>query len=255
MLLAVDIGNTNIVLGGLQNGEVAFVARIATDRSKTEDQYSVELKSVLQLYCPAPEEMEGAIISSVVPQALGAVRGAICRITGKTPLVVGPGIKTGLNIAIENPVDVGADLITCAVAATTAYPGPVIVVDMGTATTLTVVNEKGSFLGGYICPGLVGSLNALSAQASALPEVSLEGPLKPIGRNTADCMRSGALYGHAAMVDGLVERIEASLGQTTTVVATGGVARFVAPLCRQKVIYDENLLLKGCELIYRKNQK
>ena len=255
MLLAVDIGNTNIVLGGIEGNAIRFVARVGTDRSKTEDQYSVELKNVLQLYDADPEQMEGAIISCVVPQALGAVKSAIRRITGKSPLIVGPGIKTGLNIAIENPVEIGADLITCAVAARAEYSGPVIVVDMGTATTCTVVDAKGTFLGGYLCPGLVGSLNALSSQASALPEVSLEGPLKPLGRNTVECMRAGALYGHAAMVDGLVERIDDTLGCKANVVATGGVARFITPLCKRKVVYDENLMLKGCAILYRKNQK
>ncbi len=255
MLLAIDIGNTNIVLGGIEKGKIAFVGRIATDRSKTEDQYSVELQSVLSLYGADAGKMEGAIISSVVPQALGAVKSAVHRITGKKPLVVGPGIKTGLNIAIESPSDIGADLIVCAVAALAEYPAPLAVVDMGTATTITVVDEKGSFMGGSICPGLVGSLNALSAGASALPEVSLEGCLKLIGRNTAECMRSGALYGHAAMVDGMLERMEEALGKPLTAVATGGVARFVAPLCKRKIFYDEQLLLKGCALIYRKNQR
>ena len=255
MLLAVDIGNTNIVLGGLEGDDIAFVARIATDRQKTEDQYTAELRSVLRLYYAAPEQMEGAIISSVVPQALGAVKGAVRRITGKAPLVVGPGVKTGLNIAIEHPSSVGADLIVCAVAALAEYkPAPLVVVDMGTATTITVVDEKGTFLGGCICPGLVGSLNALSSGTSELPEVSLEGQLRLIGRNTVECMRSGALYGHAAMVDGVTERMERELGRPVTVVATGGVARFVVPLCRRKVIYDEQLLLKGCAYIYRKNQ-
>lgn len=256
MLLAVDIGNTNIVLGGLEGDDIRFVARMATDRQKTEDQYAAELGSVLHLYCPQPEKMEGAVISSVVPQALGAVRGAVHRITGKKPLVVGPGVKTGLNIAIEDPSSIGADLIVCAVAALAEYRSdrPLVVVDMGTATTFTVVNEKGTFLGGSICPGLVASLNALSTRASALPEVSLEGKLKLIGRSTTECMRSGALYGHAAMVDGVVQRMEEELGCLVTVVATGGVARFVVPLCKREILYDEQLLLKGCGLIYRKNQ-
>ena len=254
MLLAVDIGNTNIGLGGLESGKISFVARLATDRQKTEDQYTAELKSVLQLYWAHPEQIEGAIISSVVPQALGAVKGAVQRVMGKTPLIVGPGVKTGLNIAVENPASVGADLIVCAVAAAAEYhPAPLVVVDMGTATTFTVVGEKGTFLGGSICPGLVGSLNALSAGASELPEVSLEGQLRLIGRNTPECMRSGALYGHAAMVDGMADRMEEALGKPVTVVATGGVARFVVPLCKRKVLYDEFLLLKGCGLIYRNN--
>ena len=255
MLLAIDIGNTNIVLGGIEAGKIIFVGRIATDRTKTEDQYSVELQSVLALYGVEAAQLEGAIISSVVPQALGAVKAAVRRITGKAPLVVGPGIKTGLNIAIENPSAVGADLIVCAVAALAEYRAPLAVVDMGTATTVTVVDEKGSFLGGSICPGLVGSLNALSAGASELPEVSLEGPVKVIGRNTVDCMRSGALNGHAAMVDGMIARMEEAVGKPLTVVATGGVAKFIVPLCRRDIVYDELLLLKGCELLYRKNQK
>lgn len=255
MVLAIDIGNTNIVLGGIERGEIRFEARLATDHIKTSDQYAVELKSILGLYDVEGAEFEGCIVSSVVPPVLNSFRTAVRKLTGKVPLVVGPGIKTGLNILIDNPSQTGGDLIVAAVAAIHEYPAPVALVDMGTATTISVLNEKGALLGGCICPGVRISMDALTARTAQLPGISLDEPKRAIGRNTIDCMRSGIMYGAASMLDGLIGRMEEELGQTLTVVATGGISKFIIPLCKRSMLYDKDLLLKGLSILYEQNRK
>lgn len=255
MILAIDIGNTNIVLGCLEDSKILFEARMATDLVKTSDQYCAELKTMLSLFEVETQKIEGCIISSVVPPVLNSFRTAIRKLTGKQPLVVGPGIKTGLNIRMDNPTEVGADLIVAAVAAIEQYGKPLLLVDMGTATTITVVDDKGSFIGGCICPGLKISMEALTGRTAQLPGISLDAPQRAIGKNTRDCMRSGIMLGAAAMLDGLLDRMEAELGMEATIVATGGIAKFVLPLCRRKMIYDGSLMLKGLDLLYRRNIK
>lgn len=255
MILAIDIGNTNIVLGCLEDSRILFEARMATDLVKTSDQYCAELKTMLSLFEVETQKIEGCIISSVVPPVLNSFRTAIRKLTGKQPLVVGPGIKTGLNIRMDNPTEVGADLIVAAVAAIEQYGKPLLLVDMGTATTITVVDDKGSFIGGCICPGLKISMEALTGRTAQLPGISLDAPQRAIGKNTRDCMRSGIMLGAAAMLDGLLDRMEAELGMEATIVATGGIAKFVLPLCRRKMIYDGSLMLKGLDLLYRRNIK
>lgn len=254
MILAIDIGNTNIVLGCIEGKTIAKEARMATDTLKTSDQYCAELKGMLDLLEVSVKGFEGVIISSVVPPVLNSFRTAIVKLTGHTPVVVGPGIKTGLNILLDNPALAGGDLIVGAVAALDQYKPPLLVIDMGTATTITAIDANGSFLGGSIFPGVKISAEALSGKTAQLPAISLEAPQKAIGRNTVDCMRSGLMMGTAAMLDGMIERMEAELGTPATVIATGGIARFIIPMCKREMIYDKDLLLKGLRIIYENNR-
>ena len=254
MILAVDIGNSNIVLGCIQGQTIEKEARIATDLIKTSDQYCAELKNMLDLLEVSVSSIEGSIISSVVPPLLNSFKTAIRKLTGLTPLVVGPGIKTGLNILLDNPAIAGGDLIVGAVAALAEYPAPMLIIDMGTATTITAIDAKGNYLGGCICPGVKIAAEALSSRTAQLPAISLEAPKKAIGRNTVDSMRSGLMMGSAAMLDGMIDRMEEEL-QETTVIATGGIARFVIPMCKRKIYYDKDLLLKGLLRLYENNKK
>ena len=253
MILAVDIGNSNIVFGGVEKDQILFEARIRTESTKTSDEYCVDLKIILDVYHVKPEDIEGAIIASVVPQVLNSVKTALMKLTGKAPLVVGPGLKTGLNIKIDNPSQVGADLVVGCVAALREHKAPLIVIDMGTATTMIVVDRNGAFIGGSIIPGVKISMDALSGRTALLPGLQLDAPKHAIGRNTIDCMRSGIMMGTACMLDGTVERMEAELGEKTTVVLTGGIAKFIAPMCRTEMIYDKDLLIKGLVALYRDN--
>lgn len=255
MILAVDIGNSNIVLGGMEGMQIIFEARIRTDATKTSDEYCVDLKNILDIYGVKAGDLEGAIVASVVPQVLNSIKTAIRKLTGKTALVVGPGLKTGLNIKVENPSQTGADLVVGAVAALREHKSPMIVIDMGTATTMIVLDETGAFIGGAISPGVKISMDALTDRTALLPGLQLDQPKKAIGRNTIDCMRSGIMLGTACMIDGMVERMEAELGQKTTVVATGGIAKFVLPMCRTNILYDKDLLLKGLAILYGENAK
>lgn len=254
MLLAIDIGNTNIVIGGIKDNQIVFEARIATDRSKTSDQYAVDIKDILSLFDVKAENIQDCIISSVVPPVFNSVRTGILKVTGKSPMVVGPGLKTGLKIHMDNPAQVGSDRIVIAVAALAEYKPPLILMDLGTATTLEVVGEDNSYLGGCIIPGVRISLDALTSRTAQLPGIRLEQPKRVIGKNTVDCMRSGIMYGTAAMMDGMLDRIEEELGTSTTVIATGGIAQFVVPLCRREIKLEKDLMLKGLNLIYQKNK-
>ena len=254
MILAVDIGNTNIVLGGMEDEHIVFEARMATDLIKTSDQYCAELKTMLNLFEVDPSAIEGSIVSSVVPPLLNSFKTAIRKLTGKSCLIVGPGIRTGLNIRMDNPSEVGSDLIVAAVAGIAQYGAPLLLVDMGTATTITAVDADGCFVGGCICPGVKISMEALTGRTAQLPGISLDKPQRAIGKNTRDCMRSGIMLGAAAMLEGLLDRMEQELGAPTKVVATGGISKFVLPLCRREMIYDGSLMLKGLRLLYRKNQ-
>lgn len=255
MILAVDIGNTNIVLGCIEDGTILFEVRMATDRLKTSDQYCVEIKSLLSLYDFSPKDVSGSIVSSVVPPVLNSVRTAIYKLTNENCLVVGPGVKTGMNIRMDNPTEVGSDLIVASVAAIAEYGAPLLLVDMGTATTVTAVDESGAFIGGCICPGVKISMEALTSRTAQLPGISLDEPEHAIGKNTRDSMRSGIMYGAAGMIDGLLDRMEAEMGGEVKAIATGGLSKYVIPLCRRKLIYDRSLMLKGLWLIYQRNIK
>lgn len=253
MILAIDMGNTNIVLGGIDEKQTYFVERITTNHSKTELEYAVNIKDVLEIDHIRPEEIEGAILSSVVPPLNAAILKAVEKILGKRPLLVGAGMKTGLNIQMDNPKAVGSDMIVDAVAAIHEYPKPLVIIDMGTATTLSVVDRAGNYCGGVILPGLRVSLDSLSGKTAQLPYISLETPGKVIGKNTIDCMRSGIIYGNVAQIDGIIDRMEEELGEKLFSVATGGLAKMIAPLCRHTIVYDDALLLKGLLVLYRKN--
>ena len=255
MLLAVDIGNTNIVLGGIQGHKIVLEVRIATDRNKTSDEYAIEILKVLRLHSIHAQDIEDCILSSVVPPVMNAVRTGLIKIIGRQPLVVGPGVKTGLNIRMDNPASVGSDRIVIAVGALAQYQPPLILLDFGTATTLEVINRQGAYIGGCIIPGVKTALDGLITKTAQLPNISLEVPRKMIGKNTEDCIRSGVLYGTAAMIDGMVDRAETELGEKATVIATGGLAPLIMPLCRRKIPVEQDLLLKGLNLIYRKNAR
>lgn len=255
MALAVDIGNTNIVLGCFHGEEIEFIARIATERGRTAEQYAAEIKGIIQLYDKDPKNIEGSIISSVVPPLTTVLKNAVERITGKTPMIVGPGLKTGLNIKIDNPAQLGADMVVTAVAGLKRYPLPQIIIDMGTATTFSVLGKNGDFLGGSILAGLNLSLNALSGGTAQLPAIDLANPKKVCGTNTVDCMTSGAIYGSASMVDGMIDRLTEELGETPVVIATGGISKVVIPHCRHDIILNDDLLLQGLSDLYYKNKK
>ncbi len=254
MLLAIDVGNTNIVLGGIRGGKQVFSARLKSDRSKTADEYAAELQSILALYGVKPKEIEGGILSSVVPYLQSVLPEAV-RILAKIDLmIVSPGIKTGLNIRTDNPASVGSDLIVAAVAARAKYKTPIAIVDMGTATTLSLVMNDNEYMGGMIIPGLWTSMNALSANAAQLPYIDLTGPAKLIGTNTVDCMRSGAINGTAAMLDGLLDRLEDELGEAVTPILTGGLSGLIAPACRHPFRLEPDILIDGLMILYEKNR-
>lgn len=257
MLLAIDIGNTNIVIGGIrpETDEILFQVRIATDATKTSDQYAVDIKNLLSLSDIRVRDIDGCIISSVVPPVFNSVHTGVRKVVRLEPLVVGPGVKTGLNILTDNPAVVGSDLIVAAVAALQSYDPPLILIDMGTATTMTVVLENNAYVGGVIIPGIRISAEALSARAAQLPGIQLDCPRRVIGKNTVESMRSGVMYGTACMLDGMIGRMEEELGRTATVVATGGMAQFIIPLCRRQMNLEHDLLLKGLSAIYKKNQR
>lgn len=253
MILAVDIGNTNIVIGCTRQEKVYFVERVSTNISKTELEYVVEFKTLFDLYRIKVEEITGCIIASVVPPLNNIVKTAMEKLLHTSPLIVGPGVKTGLNILMDNPGQVGSDLIVNAVAGLKYYGAPIIIIDMGTATTISVVDEKKNYVGGMILPGVKVSLESLVNRTSQLPRISLEAPKKIIGKNTIDCMKSGIIMGQAACMDGMIERIWDELGYQANVIATGGLAGCIVPYCRKKIIYDNELTLKGLDIIYRKN--
>ena len=211
MILALDIGNTNITMGVFDGRNLKFVSRLATDRQRTEDQYAVELRDIVDIYGVSIGEIEGSIISSVVPSLTSGIKRAVKRLTRTEPLCIGPGMKTGLNIKLNDPSTLGADLVAGAVAAIELFDCPCIIFDIGTATTISVLDADASMLGGVIIPGPGIALEALTARSALLSSVSLEAPKHVIGSNTADCMRSGSVYGTASMMDGMCDRIEEEL--------------------------------------------
>ena len=253
MILAIDIGNTNIVIGCIENDNVLFTERVATDASKTELEYVVEFKALLDLYSIPKDNITGGIISSVVPPLNMIITSALKKFFNIEPMLVGPGIKTGLNILMDNPAAVGADLIVNAVAGMKYYGAPLIMIDMGTATTVSVLDTNKNYIGGMITPGVRVSLDSLVNRTSQLPRIALEAPKKIVGKNTIDCMKSGMIIGQAAMMDGMIDRIYDELGYTMPTVATGGLAGCVIPHCKHDIIIDNELTLKGLAIIYEKN--
>ncbi len=253
MILAIDMGNSNIVIGAIDDKKTYFVERVTTNHGKTDLEYAINIKNILEIHSIPFSEIEGAIVSSVVPPLNSTIISAVKKIFGFKPMLVGSGMKTGLNIIMDNPKTVGSDMIVDAVAAIRNYSCPIIIIDMGTATTMSVVDSGGNYIGGVILPGLKVSLDSLSGKTAQLPYISLDTPGKVIGKNTIDCMRSGIMYGNAAMIDGIIERMEDELGMPASVVATGGLAPFITPLCKHHISYEDDLLLKGLLVLYNKN--
>lgn len=254
MILTIDIGNSTIAVGGYCGDKLAFLSHLRTDLLKTADEYAILLQSVLELHRHSPREIGGSIIASVVPALAGPVRRAVSMLSGSDSLVVGPGIKTGLNIRIDDPAQLGTDFVCVSVAAIHKYACPLIVFEMDTATTIAAINKNKQFIGGSILPGVKISLDALAQRTAQLTQISLDQPpASVVGKNTADAMRSGVLFGSACMVDGMIARYQQELGERLTVIATGGLAQPILPLCRHKILYDQHLTLDGLRLLYEKN--
>lgn len=254
MILALDIGNTNIVIGCCTDDKILFTERISTNQSATEFEYAMIIKNILEIYGIEPDQITGAIISCVVPSLKNTLKNAIEKSVAQEALIVGPGIKTGVKIACGNPAQLGADLVVDTAAAINCYGAPIIIVDMGTATTISAVGEDGSYLGTVIMPGVMISLNSLVGGTAQLPKISLEKPETVIGTNTVDCMKSGIMYGTASNIDGMIDKIREEMGVNARVIATGGLAPSIIPLCKHEITIDDELLLKGLMIIYKKNK-
>ena len=254
MVFTVDVGNTNIVLGAYKDDKLVFTSRVATEASKMEDQYAIEFADIIKLYGYNPSDFDGAIISTVVPPLISVLKGAVKKLFNCKVIVVGPGVKTGLNIRIDNPGTLGSDLVCAAVGAMKKYMPPMIIFDLGTATTITAIDKTGALIGGSILPGVRASLNALSSSTAQLPHIDteLEGNIV-IGANTIDSMKSGIVLGTASMMDGMIDRYKEILGEKTTVLATGGLAPSIACHCRREVTIDSDLLSDGLYILYKKN--
>ena len=253
MILAVDVGNTNIVLGFLEGERLVNECRLSTAVNDSAEVYAIKLNSIFEICKIKPEEIEGSALSSVVPPLNRTISKAIMLITGKKPIVIGPGIKTGLHIKTNNPAELGADMVVGAVASIAKYPCPQIIFDLGTATTASVIDRDGCFIGCSILCGVKTALTALASGTAQLPQIEIVAPKSPIGTNTIDCMRSGTVYGTAAMIDGLVKRFEKELGEKATVIITGGLGGVISKYCETDVIVDKNLLIDGLRMIYEKN--
>lgn len=255
MLLTVDVGNTNITMGIYSGDELVCTFRLATDRARTADQYAVELLNVFSLY-GIKGDFEGAAVSCVVPEISRHLAGALEKVTGHKPLILGPGVKTGMNIIIDDPAQVGADLVAGGVGAAALYPLPCLVIDLGTATKISLIDKNGAFRGCAISPGIGISLDALSARTSQLPAISLNTPPHAVGTNTVDSMQSGIVFGTAAMLDGMCNKIEEELGTpVATVVATGGYSRDIVRACRREIVQNSDLILYGLKVIFEKNER
>lgn len=255
MILAIDIGNTNITMGAFKDEKCVFVSRLHTDKLKMADQYAYDLICVFSLYGVGKDEFSGCIISNVVPEISSALEEAVLKVTGKTPMIIGPGIKTGINMLVDNPAQVGSDIVAGAVAAVNNYPLPCLVVDLGTASKIIAIDENKSFCGMIIACGVKVSLDALSDNASLLTSVQIKAPKNVIGKNTIDCMQSGVVYGTASMIDGLIDRFEKEMkSPIKSIVATGGYAQRIVPYCNRKIEIDPILLLDGLRIIYNKNK-
>lgn len=253
MVLVVDIGNTNIVLGVYSDNKIIFHARIATDKNKTFDEYSVITSGIFQLNNIDLTKINGVIMSSVVPPLTSIFEKALKRLCNAKILIVGPGIKTGFNIKIDSPVQLGSDIVCNVAGALAEFKGPLIIADLGTATTIVAVSKNGDVLGGSISPGIRISLNALSGGTAQLPFIDLDSVKNPIGKNTVDCMQSGIIYGTASLVDGMVDRMSEELGEKPVVILTGGMSTMIKKYCKHDIIHKPDLLTNGLYHLYLKN--
>ena len=254
MVLAIDIGNTHIVLGCFKERELLFTELLSTVKSYSDLEYASLLKSALDFNDQSIEKIEGAIISSVVPQLTGTIKKAVTRLTSIEPIIVGPGVKSGLKIKIDNPAQLGSDLVVSAVAGIKEYGVPQINIYMGTATAFSLIDKDKNFIGTSIGAGMGIEAEALSSKTSQLPNIAFETPKKVIGTNTIDSMKSGLIFQNAALIDGMIDRIEEEYGEKCVLTATGRYASIVAPLCKHKIIIDEDMILKGLINVYYKNQ-
>jgi len=256
LILTVDIGNACLVCCCVEDGKRVCRFVLSADKARSADEYSALLRLMAEQNGISLKSIRGAIIASVVPQLTGVTSVAVEQCIGSRPLVVGPGIKSGLNIRMETPSELGGDLVAAAVAALERYPLPCILIDMGTATAVGVIDGKGNYLGGLICPGVSVSQYSLARSASQLPDVSLDKPKRLIGKTTRESMQSGIIYGTAAMLEGVVARIEAELGEpAASIVATGASAEVILPFClRKDILLDSDLIMNGLWSIWRKNK-
>ncbi len=255
MVLAIDIGNTHTVIGCFEDERILFIERVSTNLTATDLEYAALIKMALHIHDVSSSMIEGAIISSVVPSVTSTVRRAIEKYAQVKVTVIGPGVKTGLSIHIDNPAQLGADLVVDAVAGINNYSVPQIIIDMGTATTFSVIDKNKNYIGTLITTGMAISAEALTSGTSQLPRIAFERPSSVIGKNTVDSMRAGIMYSNASAIDGIIERIEEELGERCTVIATGGMAGAVSPLCKRELTVDECLMLRGLMIIYRKNNE
>lgn len=254
MLLCIDIGNTNIKCAIYNNDDLITSVRIATDLKKTADEYSVDFYTLLKVKELKITNINNVIISSVVPSITGKIERAIKQVLNAEVMIVGPGIKTGLNIQIDDPAELGADLVVASVAASNLFSSPSIVISMGTATAMCVIDENKTMKGGIIAPGVNISLEALTQRSALLPSIELKAPKSTIGKNTTECMKSGVVLGAAAMIDGMIDKIEKELNKKCTVIATGGIADSIIPNCSHDIKVDNDLIIKGLKIIYNKQK-
>lgn len=256
MILAVDIGNTNIKVGAWDNEQLVFVSRLHTNTIKTQDEYAINLVDLFRLNGCNAAQFDGAIIASVAPVLSPVFKAAVSAVLQtKRVYLISPGLRTGLNIKIENPATLGADMVCCAVAAAAKYPLPCIIISMGTATAIFALDKDGAFIGGSVAPGILISMEALASRTAQLPHISLDSPGALIGANTVECMKSGAIYGSACMIDGMVRKMRRELGGEAGLVACGGLAQMIVGHCEEQIIFDDSLVLEGLKLIYEKNAK
>ncbi len=257
MVLAIECGNTHTTFGCVDRAcKVSHLFQLPTDRNETDYGYAARIGQVLGLCGVDPQCFSGSILSCVVPSLTGTISRAVTILTGRTPLAVGAGVKSGLHLCINDPGSVAADLVCAAIAAKEFYPLPCVAIDTGTAITLTVVDERGRYVGGAILPGIEIASEALSEKAALLPHIEIQAPRRAIGTCTVDCMKSGAVFGTAGAVDGMLDRIADELGtDTLSVVATGRMSDLLATHCRHHVVRDETLILKGLRIIWDKNQR
>lgn len=256
MILTVDIGNTNIKIGAWDNDKLSFVTKMQSNSSCTSDEYAIKLLDAFRLSDCNPSQFDGAILSSVVPQISSIMTDAIQRVIQTSQVfLVGPGLKTGLNIKIDNPATLGSDMVCAGVSAINKYQPPCIIISLGTATALFAINQKGEFIGGSVAPGMVISLDALANRTAQLPHISMSQPGPVIGTNTIDSMKSGSIYGTASMIDGMLDRMAEEMGEIPTFIACGGLAQIVSPYCKHSILCDDNLVLDGLRIIYQKNDK
>ena len=253
MFLAIDIGNTNTVLGVFNDDELLHSYRVFTRKDALADEYSVLIGNMLRIDGIEPASIEGCVISSVVPKLTGRISEAVEKIASCKPLIVASGVKTGINIMIDNPAQLGSDMVANAAGAISRYNLPAIIIDLGTAMTFSVVDESHTFLGGVITAGVRTALDGLTDKTSQLPDINIEAPASVIGKNTVDSMKSGIVFGAASLIDGMIERISGEYGRGFTLVATGGMSKYIVPHCKSEIAIDPDLMLYGLFEIYKRN--